>query len=202
MGAGRVVDTAGEPTAVDVCPPSVSLALPGDVALSANALTIAQPLDYESWERCGAVLSRMHGATQWWIGDWLNFGEHAYGERYAQAVDEKQAALWAHFSWVARSVSPCLRKQLLSYHHHEVIAKLEPADQAQWLDKAIAEQWTVREFRAALRGVNPPDAWTLSEALKIAGDKLSWLRDRWPEDEWDALVNLLRGFADGLAVDA
>ena len=40
---------------------------------------------YAEWEQCGAVLRQIDGAVQWWLGDWLNYGEHAYGEQYSQA---------------------------------------------------------------------------------------------------------------------
>lgn len=29
----------------------------------------------------------IEGAVQWWVGDWLNFGERKYGEKYAQGMD-------------------------------------------------------------------------------------------------------------------
>ena len=58
---------------------------------------------------------------------------------YAQAVDPTQAETWMHYAWVAGAVETCLRKQVLSYKHHEVVAPLSPTDQETWLAKAAEE---------------------------------------------------------------
>ena len=65
------------------------------------------------------------------------------------------AATWMHYAWVAGAVETCLRKQVLSYKHHEAVAPLPPAEQALWLDKAVANGWTMRELRAEIRAAKP-----------------------------------------------
>jgi hypothetical protein len=30
--------------------------------------------------------------SAWWIGDWLNYGERRYGEKYAQGTDSEGAS--------------------------------------------------------------------------------------------------------------
>ena len=54
----------------------------GHFALDGTGLVVTGSPPYEEWERCGAVLHQIDGAVQWWLGDWLNYGEHAYGEKY------------------------------------------------------------------------------------------------------------------------
>lgn len=49
-----------------------------------TSLTIDPDTTYDSWEGIGEQLNQIEGAIQWWIGDWLNFGERKYGEMYAQ----------------------------------------------------------------------------------------------------------------------
>jgi len=39
------------------------------------------------WEAYGKGLRRAEAAIHWIIGDWLNYGERAYGEMYAQALE-------------------------------------------------------------------------------------------------------------------
>jgi len=65
------------------------------------------------------------------------------------------AATWMHYAWVAGAVETCLRKQVLSYKHHEVVAPLPPPEQEAWLTKAIEEDWSVRELRAEIRRARP-----------------------------------------------
>ena len=56
-----------------------------------------------------------------------------------------------HYAWVAAKIEICLRKQILSYKHHEAVAPLSPAEQKNWLAKAVANGWSVRELRAAIK---------------------------------------------------
>lgn len=79
---------------------------------------------------------------QWWVGDWLNYGERAYGEKYAQAMDVTglEYDTLSSYRWVAAEIEPCLRKQKLSWSHHKEVAALEPAEQAEWLDRAETDE--------------------------------------------------------------
>jgi hypothetical protein len=90
------------------------------------------------------MLKTAEGSVQFWIGDWLNYGESKYGEKYAQAVGPEQAETWKNYAWVARSVEMSLRKDILSYKHHEVVAPLNSAGQKDWLARTVQEGWSVR----------------------------------------------------------
>src|SRR5262249_22032328 len=112
-----------------------------EVTFQRQALDV-KAMPFERWLRLMQVLERIEDSTQFWIGDGLNAGERAYGEKYSQAINQGQADRWRHYAWVARSV--CLRKHI-SYKHHEAVAPLDPKDQAKWLDEAIANKWSVHE---------------------------------------------------------
>ena len=106
----------------------------------------------------GATLQGIGKAWQWWVGDWLNYGETRWGEKYAQAVDEGldyQAA--ADAAYVARAVEFSLRNENLSWNHHKAIAPLETSKQREWLEKAEANEWSVKELREQIREANKPD---------------------------------------------
>src|SRR5262245_24495729 len=111
-----------------------------EVAFQQRAL-ISKGMSFERWLELGKILAHIESAVQFYIGDYLNIGEKAYGEKYSQAVDEKQAQLWTHYAWVARSVAPCLRKHDLSYKHYEAVASLDERDQERWLSKAVKNKW-------------------------------------------------------------
>jgi N6-adenosine-specific RNA methylase IME4 len=124
----------------------------GAFRLTPTGLVVKGKPSFDAWEECGGFLQRIEGAIQFWIGDWLNFGEHAYGEKYAQAVTEVQADTWRHYAWVADNVDACIRIHNLSWSHHLQVAKLHdtPDVQRELLEQAAG--LSVTEFKALIRG--------------------------------------------------
>ncbi len=94
-------------------------------------------------------LKRIDSACQWWLGDWLNFGERKYGEMYAQAVDETDAAYQTlrNYKWVAGAFQLSRRRDNVPFGVHREIAALPEAEREAALDIAAEEGWTVRESR-------------------------------------------------------
>lgn len=136
-----------------------SLALPGVV--TETALTLPEGLDLDDWTAAGAMLGRIGRACQWWIGDWLNYGERRYGETYAQGIEatgyEYQTV--AQMAWVAGKVELSRRRESLSWSHHVEVAALDPAEQDRWLDRAEAEGWARNELRREIKApslLDPP----------------------------------------------
>lgn len=127
----------------DLVKTSVGLRVEGD-----------EPLPWDVWLEFGEQLAMIEGAVQFWIGDWLNVGEAAYGEKYAQAVDPSQAKTWTNYAYVARSVDISRRRENVSFTKHALVAALEPADQEKFLD--VATDVTTRELRAEITGQSPP----------------------------------------------
>lgn len=123
----------------------------GAFCLTPTGLVVTGRPSFDEWQDCGKRLQIMEGAVQFWIGDWLNFGEHAYGEKYAQAVNETQAETWQHYAWVSSHVETCTRVQDLSWSHHREVAKLNetPDVQRELLEQAIG--LSVTEFKALIR---------------------------------------------------
>ena len=56
--------------------------------ITKNGLKFNKDLSFEEWQEIGKQLQKIHGSIQWWIGDWLNFGERKWGEKYTQAIEE------------------------------------------------------------------------------------------------------------------
>jgi len=131
----------------------------GAFTLTATGLDVKGKPSFDDWQDCGGLLQRMEGAVQFWIGDWLNYGEHAYGEKYAQAVNDTQAETWRHYAWVATQVETCTRVHNLSWSHHREVAKLHgtPDVQRALLEQAapapgdIRQRLSVTELKALVR---------------------------------------------------
>lgn len=128
------------------------LDLPG-CQLSRTGLVIDPGLPYENWEKIGSVLRGIEGSIQFWIGDWIRYGENAYGEKYSQATDETgyEEKSLRNMVYVAEHVDLSLRRDNLPFAHHKEVAALEPEDQKRWLDKAESEHLNVHDFRQAIR---------------------------------------------------
>lgn len=129
------------------------LAIPGSV-FSETALDLPANLSFEDWERTGETLGRIGRACQWWIGDWLNFGERAYGEKYAQAMEATglDYATLQNYSWVAAHIEMSRRRDVLSWSHHREVAQLNVPDQDRWLTSAEANGWSKSQLRKQLKG--------------------------------------------------
>jgi len=128
---------------------STELVLPGSVTETSLELPVG--LDWAQWEQTGEMLGRINRANAWWIGDWVNYGEHSYGEKYAQAIDVTglEYGTVAQYAWVASKVTS--RLDNLSFSHHQEVAGLEPEDQATWLQRALEAGWSKAQLRAAIK---------------------------------------------------
>lgn len=129
----------------------------GAFTLTAAGLEVDGHPPIEQWAEVGHVLALMDRGLAFLIGDWLRYGEAAYGELAAQVID---ARTWKpetvrNYVWLSEKV-PMANRMLdhgLTVAHHQIIAALPPADQRRWLTAAAAadEPWTVSRLRAAVR---------------------------------------------------
>jgi DNA methylase len=145
------------------------LNIPG-CAFEATALKIEHGMAYDHWQRLGSVLRTVEGAVQWWIGDWCNYGESEYGEKYSQAIEETgyEYQTLANYGYAARQVEVSLRRENVPWSHHLLVAPLSPKEQKKWLDRAEKQKLTHKALRAAIDGER--------RDLQIA-DKLAALPD-------------------------
>jgi len=131
-------------------------ALPGQ--FSETGYQLPDKLEYEEWEKIGQALqeteyqaSRGLTMLRWWIGDWLAYGEHRYGEKYAQAVEildhRYSEASLKTFMFVSGHVEKLTRVNSLSWKHHQQVAALEPDGQTEILALAQENNWSVRDTR-------------------------------------------------------
>lgn len=125
--------------------------------LKKNALEIREGLPYNEWEKIGKVLRHMEGSVQFWIGDWIRYGERTYkgvnSAQYDKAIEETglERRTLQDIKYVAQNVSPTCRREGLSFSHHKEIAQLEPEQQKKFLDLAEQNQLTRNELRAEVK---------------------------------------------------
>src|SRR5262245_54234902 len=123
------------------------LALPRGVAVSPTGLKITAQLSYSQWADMVQGLQRTHHSILWVIGDALVYGEKRWLERYSQAIEQYSEQTWLNALWVSSKVDPKIRRSNLSWSHHQQVASLPTAKQAEYLDLAVKQKLKVHELR-------------------------------------------------------
>jgi hypothetical protein len=115
-------------------------------------------LSFEQWCEVGRRVGVRANASMWWLGDWLVYGERAYGARYlgALAVTGLDYQTLRNYATVARRFAVSRRREGLSFHHHAEVCSLTDEEQDRWLDRAAAAGWSRNELRRRLRAVRNP----------------------------------------------
>jgi hypothetical protein len=115
-------------------------------------------MTFDEWLGVGSQIARISNASSWWLGDWLLYGERAYGERYKTALDATQLNYQTlrNYAWVARRFEKARRRERLSFQHHAELASLPEADQDLWLERTERLRWSRKELRRRLRAEARP----------------------------------------------
>jgi hypothetical protein len=127
------------------------LSLPGSVTPCGAIFPADMP--YEQWESIGKNMRLCRESIKFYLGDWLNYGETAYGEKYAQALcgSDYDYDYLRNIAYVCRHVPMSLRSDKLTFGHHQVVAPLLPSMQEAWINTAVDKNMTVRELREAIK---------------------------------------------------
>lgn len=127
------------------------------VELTPLGLTFHAPLELDEWVNLGRKIAAYDNGMRWAIGDWLLYGAEAWPGTYMELAAEMGMSEQsiANSVSVAKRVPPLIRRDDLSWSHHEEVASLHAHRHVQimWLEQAAASQWTREEFRGHLASV-------------------------------------------------
>ncbi len=141
---------------------------------------------FESWAAAYAQVEHAHRCCGWWLGDLLNYGEAAYGERYVQAVQATGYALQTlmNYKAVCKAIPAPLRVQGLSFSAHRELAFLPAPKQGEAL------RWARME---ALEGRTPTSREVREKAkgVMLGSVALDWVTVRLTEGECRALLDAI-----------
>lgn len=161
MQTARIDEATGEISRSNGAMPHEQTAIQmGDFCVSRTGLTVTGTPTYEAWTAIGETLRFLEGAIQWALGDWLNYGEHCWGEKYAQAVEETDYSIntLQNYAWVAGSVDSSRRREELGFSHHTEVASLRHSDgtpdeelQQFYIELAIEQELTVSRLRQRIK---------------------------------------------------
>src|SRR4051794_37112073 len=98
-------------------------------------LRLRPGMSFDEWAAVGKRLARVSSASAWALGDWLVFGECAYGHRYraALAITDLDYQTLRNYAWVARTFDVSRRRDSLSFQHHLEVTSMTEAEQDLWL---------------------------------------------------------------------
>jgi hypothetical protein len=119
-------------------------------------------LTVDEWQRFGPRIGLVSKSTNWWLGDWVRFGQRHYDQRYRRAAEltgyDEQTLM--NLAYVAGRFGISRRRETVSWSHHAEVAKLELGDQDVWLDRAEHKHLSVRKLRTEIRNagrtLSPP----------------------------------------------
>lgn len=144
-----------------------SVALGQHFQITPQGLAVNGAPSFDAFEALGETLRTLEKSIQFAVGDFFREVEARFGERASQLLD---ATAWSEqtirtYRWTAKNVAPQTRRMdVLTYSHHQVVAKLAPAAQKRWLDRAaegeerqgVQEPWTVSHLQKAIKaGADP-----------------------------------------------
>jgi hypothetical protein len=148
--AGTIVDTGSAPRSRER-PAALAGARTG---LTRVAWMPRAGIGLEEWSAVGRRFGEIGRCSQWWLGDWIHYGNARFGERYARAVKLTgyDAQSLMNMVYVASRFEISRRREKLSWSHHAALAALDLESQEHWLDRAMAERLSVADLRIELRG--------------------------------------------------
>lgn len=140
--------------------------------LAVMGLDIEGKIGWKEWKELGATIGVVSSSSGWWVGDWCNYGDAHYGEKYTQCLDVTNLSIdrLRVCAWVASRYQRERRRQGLSFELHRELAYIKDNnEQDRVLDIAEKESWgstEVREWKRRERG----DDNTHTPILKITID--------------------------------
>jgi hypothetical protein len=132
-------------------------------------------LTLDEWQGYGSRLGTVSKSTNWWLGDWVRFGQRHYDQRYREAAEvtgyDEQTLM--NFAYVAGRYDVSRRREGLSWSHHAELAALDAPTQDLWLDHATLRGLSIRQLRAAVRQARQPGDSGLEATIQRFGGEAS-----------------------------
>lgn len=177
-----------------------------NVQMTKTHLIIPEETSFDDWEDIGKKLKTVEGAVQFWIGDWINFGERKYEDKYLRAMAETGYTYeyLKNIAYVSRKFNGndnghsgvtieglATRHENLGFSFHQITAPLAGPIAERFLNKAEEEHLTKRELEADVR------EWQMEHQPKKETKRpevvFSWFHDPDIEAMLDGMQNIRTG---------
>ena len=169
-------------------------------SITPTGIQFNEELSFEEWDALGQKLAPIGKSIGFIIGDWINYGENRYGEKYEAALARTGLAYQTlmDFAYVARKVEISLRNENLDFTHHRVVAKLKsPDEKKHWLKMAVKHKLGIRRLRKSINygrlatekevQGDPADRGYVTYLALLNRIRRWWMREtgKAPVEEWD-----------------
>ena len=157
-------------------------------------------LSFEEWNELGGKLADAERTIGFLIGDWINYGDGRYGDKYNEALAFTGLAYQTlrDYAYVARKVELSSREDNLTFKHHLAVAKIkETEEQRYWLNQAVKEDLSVERLRKSINfgrvateeevEGDPADRGYVTYLALLNRIRRWWAREteKAPVEEWD-----------------
>jgi len=121
--------------------------------VTASGIEFFGDLSLAEWGELGRMLIPLAKMIEFLLGNWINHGSKAYGNKYKEALEFTGLApkTLRNYASVTRRVDPTLREPSLGHEHHAAVARLGPHEQKHWLGLAKEHKLTVRRLRKSIQ---------------------------------------------------
>ena len=168
-------------------------------AITPTGIQFHKDLSYAEWDDLGQKLAPIGKSIGFIIGDWINYGEKQWGDKYEEALAKTGLAYQTlmNYSYVARKVEISCRQENLGFEHHAVVAKLKPDEQEHWLEMTKEHKLSVRRLRKSINfgrlatedevQGDPADRGYVTYLALLNRIRRWWAREtqKAPVEEWD-----------------
>lgn len=152
------------------------LALEQSGALKPRSLTLPEGVSEDECESILGMLKGMTDVSYFAQGDLFIYVKDHFGDdaliRVIEAWNMNFHSCENKMS-ICRNVRPSVRRDELSFGHHDVIRKLMPNDQRHYLKLAVENGWTRQQLRDAIYGPPALPPAVVGDLTSIARDVLA-----------------------------
>jgi hypothetical protein len=115
--------------------------------------TPPEQLDRPGWLAAGTSLAEFGRVNNWWVGDWVRYGNERWGEKYTQAakITGLDSKTLRNIAYVASRFDLSRRRDNLTWTHHAEVASLPNDEQERWLDRSLALRLSPGDLRIEVR---------------------------------------------------
>ncbi|MCX8494911.1 MAG: hypothetical protein ORN51_01855 [Akkermansiaceae bacterium] len=168
--------------------------------ITPTGIQFKEELSYDEWMQMANDLGKAGRSIGFVIGDWINYGESRWREKYDEALKATRLSRQTlkDYAYVSRKVESSLRQDDLDFSIHAVVAKLKTNDEKQhWLSMAEKHDLSVRRLRKSINfgrlateeevQGDPADRGYVTYLALLNRIRRWWAREtqKAPIDEWD-----------------
>jgi hypothetical protein len=183
---------------------------PEGVVFNPNSLILPDGLSFDQWKDVGSQLRSCQRALNWWIGDWLAYGQLTYKDyihghqlergilRYASELLGVEEGCLANWKWISSAVSLSSRKDRLTWSAAREIVCVAPKHHYEmWIKRATEDGLSKRELRQTLRlfyAEEQPDPVDKAESFflqEVRSHVMRFMEEStdWTPEQWDGYLN-------------